>query len=71
MSAKLGNTVDVGYLDRIALSLYQYLYVYSEAMSLPHNNIRQIQMKVNSGNRILKMSSLKIEFKPRNQNLLY
>lgn len=69
MSAKLGNTVDVGYLDRIALSLYQYLYVYSEAMSLPYNNIRQ--MKVNSGNKILKMSSLKIEFKPRNQNLLY
>ena len=69
MSAKLGNTVDVGYLDRIALSLYQYLYVYSEAMSLPHKNIRQ--MKVNGGNRILKMSSLKIEFRPRNQNLLY
>ena len=42
MSAKLGNTVDVGYLDRIALSLYQYLYVYSEAMSLPHKNIRQM-----------------------------
>ena len=42
MSAKLGNTVDVGYLDRIALSLYQYLYVYLEAMSLPYNNIRQI-----------------------------
>ena len=63
MSAKLGNTVDVGYLDRIALSLYQYLYVYLEAMSLPY--------KVNSGNKILKMSSLKIEFKPRNQNLLY
>ena len=69
MSAKLGNTVDVGYLKRIALSLYHYLYVCSEAMSLPYNNIRQ--MKVNSGNKILKMSSLKIEFKPRNQNLLY
>ena len=69
MSAKLGNTLDVAYLDSIALSLYQYMYVYSEAMSLPYNNIRQ--MKVNSGNKILKMSSLKIEFKPRNQNLLY
>ena len=69
MSAKLGNTVDVAYLDSIALSLYQYMYVYLEAMSLPYNNIRQ--MKVNSGNKILKMSSLKIEFKPRNQNLLY
>ena len=71
MSAKLANTVDVGYLDRIALSLYQYMYVYSETMSLTQNNIRQAQMKVNSGNRILKMSSLKIEFRPRNQNLLY